>query len=112
MYVKTKLLRKYAQFYGELSINQYAYAVYIYIYIYHFHTSLQREEKVHKCYIALLSVLRNAITRNGGSIYNIYILPLFLVSAFQLVGAFQAMLHWPATNMDVQLPVSLYNATT
>jgi len=41
-------------------------------YIYHFHTLLQREEKVHKCHIGLLSVLRNAITKNGGSIYNIY----------------------------------------
>jgi len=46
--------------------------IYIYIYIYHFHTLLQREVKVHKCHIALLSVLRNAITRNGGNIYNIY----------------------------------------
>jgi len=42
---------------------------YAYIYIYHFHTLLQREEKMHKCHIALLSVLRNAITRNGDSIY-------------------------------------------
>jgi len=33
---------------------------------YHFHILPQREENVHKCHIALLSVLRNALTRNGG----------------------------------------------
>jgi len=44
--------------------------IYIILAIYHFHILLQREEKVHKCYIALLSVLRNAITRNGGTIYT------------------------------------------
>jgi len=46
--------------------------------------------------------------------YILYILPPFLVTgfqAFQLVGAFQAMLHCLATN-SVQLPASAYNATT
>jgi len=44
------------------------YSSVLYYGIYHFHTSLQREEKVYKhCH----SVLRNALTRNGGSIYNI-----------------------------------------
>jgi len=45
------------------------YNIGIYIPLSHL-TSKGREE--HKCHIALLSVLRNAITRNGGSIYNIY----------------------------------------
>jgi len=74
--------------------------------VYHFHALLQREEKVYKCHIALLSVLRNALTRNGGTKYTpprreYILLPPFLVTGFQpfqLVRAFQAILHWPATN--------------
>ena len=33
--------------------------------------------------IALLSVLRNALTRIGGEGYNLYILPPILINAFQ-----------------------------
>ena len=57
--------------------------------IYHFHTSLQRKEKVYKWDIALPL---SAIMRTRGNIYNkypprreyiSYILPPFLINAFQ-----------------------------
>jgi len=38
------------------------------VYLY-FHILLPREEKVHKCHIPQLSVLRNALTRNGGTTF-------------------------------------------
>jgi len=58
-------------------------------------TSLQREEEVYKCHLALLFYAQEYI--------NI-LLPPFLVTgfqAFQLVRAFQTTLHWPAANSDM-----------